>query len=271
MSNRADNFKGFCVAFLHELKAVIRAHGWRHGWAFTQCWWRDFYTHQREKKCNRVECPICGWEGYDFRMLNCGWFAVPRVECPQCEGHERHRMLHLYLNREHAEFFEEPGTVVHFASETQVRQLIDRNKALRCFTTDYSWYMVENHRPKAFQSDMQYMPLQENSVDTVFCLHVLEHVPDDRKGIGEIRRILKEKGVAYVMVPFMMDWKKTIEFEKPEPTWFDHVRGYAPNDFDDRLDVLDYEKVMPSSFLSEEEIRRYSVPDSQVIYRCVKR
>jgi SAM-dependent methyltransferase len=106
----------------------------------------------------------------------------------------------------------------------------------------------------------------------LFCLHVLEHVPNDRMGISEMYRILKPGAVAYIMVPFMMGWKKTKEFGAPDPAIFDHVRGYAPNDFSDRLAPFDYEAIAAPAFLSPEEILRFRIPpDSQVIYRCLKR
>lgn len=72
------------------------------------------------------------------------------------------------------------------------------------------------------------------------------------------------------MVPFMMDQTETIEYDAPDPFMFDHVRGYSPLDFKERLTNLGFEEVKPAAFLSEEEVRRYHVPDSQVIYICTK-
>lgn len=273
MIEKLSEYRDFCAEFWRQYKLIVRNKGWRYGWAFTKCWWIDFHIIQKEKKTAnfKVVCPICGWKGFDFRMLNCGWFSVPHVECPQCESHERHRMLHLYLTRHRPEFFNNSGLLLHFAFEPHVRTLIEMNPNIKCLTTDYAWYMVENHQGKGFQADMQNMPIKDNSFDSVFCLHVLEHVPDDNIGIAEIERILKHGGVAYIMVPFMMDWKKTIEFGKPDPTIFDHVRGYSPNDFIHRLNAFEYDEIKPMTFLSSEEILKFRIPDSQVIYRCIKK
>ena len=39
------------------------------------------------------------------------------------------------------------------------------------------------------------------SFDIVYCSHVLEHIPDDRKAMSEIFRVLKPGGWALIQVP----------------------------------------------------------------------
>jgi SAM-dependent methyltransferase len=204
-------------------------------------------------------------------MLDCGQFVVPHVICPKCLSHERHRLLHLYLTREDPDFFKRGDVVLHFAPERHIRDLVDANAGYRCYSTDFSRLPIQGNAGTAFQSDMQRLPVRDDAFGVIFCLHVLEHVPDDRKGILELYRVLKKGGVAYIMVPFMMGWEKTEEFGAPDPAIFDHVRGYAPGDFSDRLIPFEFEEVAAPGFLSREEVRRYRIPgDSQVIYRCTK-
>jgi ubiquinone/menaquinone biosynthesis C-methylase UbiE len=45
------------------------------------------------------------------------------------------------------------------------------------------------------------MPFPDKSFDKVICSEVLEHIPDDRAAISEIKRILKDDGVLAVSVP----------------------------------------------------------------------
>jgi SAM-dependent methyltransferase/uncharacterized protein YbaR (Trm112 family) len=47
------------------------------------------------------------------------------------------------------------------------------------------------------------LPLVDESVDTVTCNAVIEHVPDPITLIGEIHRVLKPGGYAQLMVPFI--------------------------------------------------------------------
>ena len=46
--------------------------------------------------------------------------------------------------------------------------------------------------------------------DAIICNHVLEHVPDDRAAMLELRRILRPGGTAILMVPFHPD-RETFE------------------------------------------------------------
>lgn len=47
------------------------------------------------------------------------------------------------------------------------------------------------------------LPLADDSVDLVFSIAVLEHVPDPHAAIAELVRVLKPGGQAYVFVPFI--------------------------------------------------------------------
>ena len=181
-------------------------------------------------------------------------------------------MLYLYLTRHTPEFLRrnEEGWVLHFAPEHLLDQFFAPNPALKVLKTDFAKHVVMGHTGNCIQSDMQYLPLQDESVRAIICLHVLEHVPSDHEGIAELHRVLRPEGEAIIMVPFMMGQPETEEYGRPIPDWFDHVRGYSTNDFKARLAPLAYEEILPGTFLSPDEVSRYKIPDSQIIYLCRK-
>lgn len=84
-----------------------------------------------------------------------------------------------------------------------------------------------------FESQVRRIP--DASVDTVFCMSVLEHLADDRLALRELRRILAPTGTLIVNVPSW--WGKTaLEFSafrlhlSPAEEMDDHKRYYDPRD-----------------------------------------
>ena len=182
-------------------------------------------------------------------------------------------MLELYVERHDPDMLTMPGKVLHFAPEEDVQRLLGRNAALKYLAMDLSLDQVRRLgvRGASFQGDIQRLAVATDSLELVFCLHVLEHIRDDRQAIAEIERVLKPGRAAYIMVPFDPALEKTVGWAQPDPDCFYHIWAYALPDFKERLASFDYEEVTPSSFLSEDEICRYRIPPKEVVYRCVKR
>lgn len=57
--------------------------------------------------------------------------------------------------------------------------------------------------------DITRLELPDASVDGILCSHVLEHIPDDRRAMAEMRRVLRPDGWAIVIVP--LRGERTIE------------------------------------------------------------
>lgn len=51
------------------------------------------------------------------------------------------------------------------------------------------------------QADVTSLPFKDGSFDKIICSEVLEHVPQDRKGVKELIRVLSDKGAIGVSVP----------------------------------------------------------------------
>lgn len=82
-------------------------------------------------------------------------------------------------------------------------------------------------------TDLTAMGFADDSFDVILCSHVLEHVPDDRAAMRELRRILRPDGQAILAVPY---WRPATEEDlsitDPEERrrrygQDDHVRMYG--------------------------------------------
>jgi len=61
---------------------------------------------------------------------------------------------------------------------------------------------VPDYKPDIV-GDVHNLPLLDNSVDAMICMHLLEHVEEPQKAMKEIHRVLKPGGYLYVDVPFI--------------------------------------------------------------------
>lgn len=87
------------------------------------------------------------------------------------------------------------------------------------------------------QEDLTSLTFPDASFSLVFCSHVLEHIPDDRAAIREMRRVLEPSGVLMVLVPLRGQVTDEEVVDDPEERFrryglADHVRYYG-------LDVID--------------------------------
>ena len=120
---------------------------------------------------------------------------------------------------------------------------------------------------------------QDESFDIIYCSHVLEHVPNDRKAIAEFYRTLRRSGWAVLNVPITADET----FEDPSVTdpeerlrsfgQDDHVRRYGP-DYKDRLEEAGFCVTVysPQDLLSSFEVELQGMGNGAAgeIYYCTK-
>jgi len=82
------------------------------------------------------------------------------------------------------------------------------------------------------------------SFDLILMLDVLEHIKDDKKAIGETRRILKEGGYFLVTVPaYQFIWSEHDEI-------LGHYRRYSISDFSKKLEEAGFDIIKISYFVS---------------------
>ena len=124
------------------------------------------------------------------------------------------------------------------------------------------------------KADICALPFEDETYDLILCNHVLEHIPDDRKAMRELYRILKKGGTLIAQVPLEEGRLKSFEddsiTDKKKRTeifgQYDHVRLYGM-DYYQRLESIGFqtEAVDFLKELSEEEIVRYALPKKEDI------
>ena len=217
-------------------------------------------------KGNNYTDPI---DGRSFRKFLPYGYENQRenVLSPSTLSLERHRLLWLYL-RDHTDFFTASHKVLHFAPEQAFYKRFRKLKNLDYTTTDLNSPLAD------VKADICDLPFENNSFDFILCNHVLEHIPDDTKGMQELYRILKPGGTAILQIPQDLDREKTFEdnsITDPKKRaeifgQYDHVRVYG-RDYFDKLRSIGFkvEEVDLTSHLSSELVDQYRLAQGEII------
>lgn len=82
---------------------------------------------------------------------------------------------------------------------------------------------------RIFMADVTDYPARDDSFDLIFFNHVLEHIPDDRRALAEVRRILKPGGLLMLGVPNegAWFWRLSYKLEPKVKQMSDHVQFYT--------------------------------------------
>jgi SAM-dependent methyltransferase len=208
-------------------------------------------------------CPVCESEVSAFRDFG----HLKAVWCPVCLAMDRHRLVWRFFQTHTDLFSGTPKRMLHVAPEVAFEPRFRQAPGLDYLTADLVDPKVD---VRMDITDIQY---PDSSFDVVYCSHVLEHVPDDRKAMQEFRRVLRPNGWTVLMVPTGED--HTIE----DPTCnsaaererrfgqHDHFRRYGP-DFAQRLTDAGFEvtALAAPEILQPEERRRLAVPDTEIVF-----
>ena len=197
-------------------------------------------------------------DGKSFRSFLPYGYENPRenVLSPSTLSLERHRLLWLFLKNE-TDFFKSNLRVLHFAPEQAFYKRFKKLRNITYVTTDLNSPLAD------IKADICNLPFDNNSFDVVLCNHVLEHIPDDKKAMQELYRIMKPGGWGIFQVP--QDLGRATTFEDDTITdkkerakifgQYDHVRIYGMDYFEKlgevgfKVKAVDYTRQ-----LSEEEI-----------------
>ncbi|MDA9144579.1 methyltransferase domain-containing protein [Flavobacteriaceae bacterium] len=222
-------------------------------------------------KGNQFTDPI---DGSSYRkFLSYGYQNLrENALCPGTLSLERHRLLWLYLTRK-TNFLNQSLKVLHIAPE---QVFYTKFKAIK----DWEYTTTDLHSPLAdIKADICALPFNNDQYDLIFCNHVLEHIPDDKKAMEELYRVLKKGGTLIAQVPLNEELDETFEdytiTDKKERTrifgQYDHVRVYG-KDYYTRLNTVGFESkgITFINTMSIEEIDRFGLPQKERIPVAVK-
>ncbi|NTU21783.1 glycosyltransferase [Brevibacillus sp. HB1.2] len=202
--------------------------------------------------------------GYEYEMWN-----KETAVCPSCYSIDRERLFKLYIEQ-HTDLLLKKNKVLHIAPELKLR------KWLSSFEMEYICGDLFPQDEGIQRVDITNINYRDNHFDAVICSHVLEHVPDDRKAMEELYRVLKPGGWGILQVPIIKNISET--FEDPSITTpedrlrvfgqEDHVRLYAKSDYIDRLKSVGFsvEEYECKRLFNEDEINKYGFSTSDILY-----
>lgn len=193
---------------------------------------------------NAYSCNICGAEFAEF--LEHG--VPPRKgQCPECGGKNRHRLLVLSL----AHILADPAAWTTNAAEARPLRILDigpskvMTKRIRNLpmlaNAEYTAIDIRRLRhheaiasPHRFlEMDACRLAFADHAFDLVFCNHVLPWVPDYRRALQEIARVLAPGGAGILDTEIDLaraETRPTAECMRAEPERFtpDYVAENGP-------------------------------------------
>jgi SAM-dependent methyltransferase len=209
-------------------------------------------VHRMQSDRPRFVCPVCKYAGV-FSDLHQEYGKRFHAECPKCRAVERHRLQWLVLDELEKQFRFSGCRMLHMAPEAffQAR-----------FRPGCSLYIGAdldiNTKGVDRREDLTGLSFPDASFDFVYASHVLEHIPNDKAAISEVRRVLAPGGVAILPVPIVSE--ETIEYDAPIETEAGHVRAPGLDYFDRYARVFDQVQVYSSSDF-DEKFQVYVVED----------
>jgi SAM-dependent methyltransferase len=223
---------------------------------------------------NVCHCNCCGKSFRKFKSKGNGLKTRKNAQCPYCGSLERIRNLLFYVQRE-TELLNAPAKLLHFAPEWCLLPVFNKAKELDYIAADINPNLAEH------QIDITDIPFANESFDYIICFHVLGHVPDEKKAIEEMYRVLKPTGTAFIST--IIDPLNPHTFETDDANTPDKRLQYYSEpdlvrlhgrDFDQRLmqggfkvEVIDYRLC-----LGKEMQEKYALGDGkrELIFKCTK-
>jgi SAM-dependent methyltransferase len=221
----------------------------------------DFFRENQEKY------------GFPFTDNDAETCNTTAYLCPSCEASDRDRLYAIYLR----DFLKNlgRGEIVDFGPSAPLSAFIRRlikapGRNINYRTADL---LTDNADDKVDITDLR--SYENDRFDFFICSHVLEHVPDDRKALRELYRILKPGGKAILMAPIILcidqiDEDPGITDEAERWRRFgqgDHIRLYSKSGFVGRVREAGFRvHELGKEHFGEELFKRAGISPQSVLY-----
>lgn len=232
------------------------------------------------------KCPFCNgrFRKLDPRGLKQDVFrekdVVPEgyrenATCPRCLSSDRERLAFLYI-KSATGLFRTGGKVLHVAPDRNLARALDAAAGVDQTKGDKFTEGYEGgfYPEGTVDMDITGLPFKDKSFDAVLCNHVLEHVPDDRRAISEIFRVLKTDGWAMLQVPVSYAARKTKDGSRalsPEERerrfgQFDHVRLYSRSDYPARIEEAGFKVTVVQPKEAGIDVKRFALHPREELF-----
>jgi SAM-dependent methyltransferase len=238
---------------------------------------------------SEYQCPVCRVRLRAFRPVQKSYwrdvqkfapihqptametFNLAAFSCPRCDAFDRDRLAAVYLDQVFRTFDHgRTYRLIEFAPGDALHKMMKRYPFIAYRSADLFRKDVDE------RVDLTAMGgYADDSVDILLCSHVLEHIPDDRKAMREICRVLKSGGFAIILVPLILGIDEThedssINTEVLRWKYFgmgDHVRQYGKRDFICRLEASGLKvDQFGIDYFGREAFRRAGIAENSLLY-----
>lgn len=198
-----------------------------------EIWLRAVYAHYFVPK-GEYFCTVCNRTLKEFIPIE-----KNELICPACGSGKRHRRLFKILKKEQNN--SNSNIILDFSPNKGFWHYAKKQWGANYLTTNLSPSDTTD-----FHFDITSIDAPDNKYNTIVCYHVLEHIPEDKKAMSELYRILKPGGCCYIQTPFKEgNIYEDSSITSPEERLKhfeqeDHVRIYSVNGLAERLNNVGF-------------------------------
>lgn len=153
-------------------------------------------------------CPVCNTGFNRFKKYIGEYYIKGKLTdhttqnyfCPKCGSGIRHRLVMGFL-KENPNLLQNNNSLLHFAPETSISKYLESFININYIKADINPGKI----PNTIKLDITNIDLNDNSVNSIICIHVLEHIATDNIAIDELYRVLMPGGWLLLALPIYGD------------------------------------------------------------------